>query len=310
MKINLFIKREYNNNEFSYNINPFLEDNDDNKEYFNFIGKLIAKAIINNYALNVCFNKIIYKIILDEKIEFKDLFKIDRTLYNSLNNLKNLLNQSKNMEVSDLEIYYNIEIKDINNYLHKFELQKNCYEKKVNNKEELNIYIQKRIDFMIGQIYIFVNEIKKSLFNIIPINFFNNFNSNELELIVNGEPIIDKEDWKNNTDYDGYNKNDETINWFWNIINELNQKQLNNLLIYTTGSARVPVRGFCKLTSNKGILHPFTISKIGYDSKKINYIKAHTCFNKIEIPDFPNKDKLKEAMLFICDVVISGFGNE
>ncbi len=45
--------------------------------YFNFLGKIIAKALLDNITLNLCLNKIIYKMILNEKIEFKDLVFID-----------------------------------------------------------------------------------------------------------------------------------------------------------------------------------------------------------------------------------------
>jgi len=39
-----------------------------------------------------------------------------------------------------------------------------------------------------------------------------------------------------------------------------------------------------------------------------NYIKAHTCFNRIDLPDFPNKNLLEESINFIVNNEIMGFG--
>ena len=51
-------------NEFSYNINPLLKHSKENFTYFYFIGKLIGKALFDNITVNICFNKLIYKMIL------------------------------------------------------------------------------------------------------------------------------------------------------------------------------------------------------------------------------------------------------
>lgn len=56
---------------------------------------------MQNVTINVCFNKIIYKMILQEKIEFEDLVFIDGTLYNSLRNLKENIEYNKLINPSD-----------------------------------------------------------------------------------------------------------------------------------------------------------------------------------------------------------------
>jgi hypothetical protein len=49
-----------------------------NLEYFNFLGKIIAKSLLDNITINLCFNKLLYKLILNEKIKFEDLIFIDK----------------------------------------------------------------------------------------------------------------------------------------------------------------------------------------------------------------------------------------
>ena len=44
------------------------------------LGKLLAKALLENLTVNCCFNKIIYQLILGEKIEFKDILEGTKVL--------------------------------------------------------------------------------------------------------------------------------------------------------------------------------------------------------------------------------------
>jgi hypothetical protein len=67
-------------NEFTYIIRKSFSSNLRNLEYFSFIGKLIAKALIDNITINLCLNKIFYKLILSEDITYNDLIFIDKTV--------------------------------------------------------------------------------------------------------------------------------------------------------------------------------------------------------------------------------------
>lgn len=83
-----------------------------------------------------------------------------------------------------------------------------------------------------------------SVFSIIPGQLLSVFEPHELEMILNGHPTIDIKDWKENTVYEGFDKNDEVIVWFWESVSKQKQEGLQNLLHYCTGSSRVPIRGF------------------------------------------------------------------
>ena len=298
--LNLF--KVSDSNDFSYLINPFLEYSENNYEYFTFIGKLMAKALLDNITLNLCFNKLIYKIFLEEEINFDDLVFIDNPLYNSFKNLLNL----KKDNIENLDLYYYLEMEDKNKKMHNFELIKNGKNTIV---KDIKDYIKKRIDFMIGQNYIFIDKIKKGFYSIIPKSSIQNFTSDELDLILNGRPFIDIEEWKLFTEYKSpYNSNHYIIKWFWEILSKLNPFQLSNFLQFSTGSSRVPLGGFQELESNRGNISRFTIIQIPYVPKVINFIKAHTCFNRIEIPLFPNKELLKNAIEFVSNNEILGFG--
>ena len=301
--LKLFVKSD--NDDFSYIINPFLKRTEKNFKYFDFIGKLMAKALIDNITVNICFNKLIYKMILQEKVYFNELVFINKSLYDSINNLKNI-QTNDNAECTDLGLYYYIEIKDVNEKIHCLDLINNGKEIPVTDIDD---YINKRIDFMIGLYEPFIKRIRDALFNIIPQDTIEIFTSDQFELLLNGRPFIDLEDWKSSTEYrEPYNIEHYIIRWFWDILSQLSQKQLSNLLMFSTGSSRVPLGGFSSLESNRGSTAKFTIEYINYIPNHKNYIKAHTCFNRLDIPCFNNIDELREAILFICNNELLGFG--
>ena len=306
-KLKLFIVSD--SNDFSYIINPFLKHNQENFKYFSFIGKLIGKALLDNITINVCFNKLIYKMILQEDIFFEDLTFIDNPLHTSLENLKEIYSTGGSNEFyEELGIYYSVNMDDTNKKTHSIDLIDNGINKPVSN---INDYISKRISLLKGIYEPFVNKIRESLFKLIPKDVIQKFTSDELELLINGRPYIDVEEWRMFTDYkEPYNNNHRVINWFWEILNELTQKELSNLLMFSTGASRVPFGGFSALESNRGNVSKFTIESIPYEKGKKNFVKAHTCFNRLDIPIFNNKNELKEAIHFVSSNEIIGFGIE
>lgn len=113
------------------------------------------------------------------------------------------------------------------------------------NKDNLEEYVTKMVENIQFKDKNFVNEIKYGLFSIIPEHFIYVFNSTELELILNGQHIIDIDDWKKNTIYNSpYHVEHQVISWFWKILFEVDFHELPNFLLFCTGSSRIPVTGF------------------------------------------------------------------
>ena len=303
-KMKLFIISD--SNEFSYNINPMLKHSKENFKYFNFIGKLLGKALLDNITINICFNKLIYKMILQEEITLDDLLFIDNPLYTSLHNLKESQETCSNLD--DIGIYYSVDIEDSNKQLHSFNLIDNGINISV---KDIKDYINKRIFFMKGLYEPFIKKIREGLFHIISKDIIQKFTSDEFELILNGRPFIDIEDWHSNTIYkEPYNNQHQIIKWFWKIMSDLTQEELSNFLLFSTGTSRVPFGGFAALESNRGNLSKFMIERTDYQFGEKNFIKAHTCFNRLDIPEFESEEEMKEAIKFISSSEIIGFGIE
>lgn len=297
----LFLKAD--TSDFSLKV--FNHKNVDKKivDIFYFIGKIFALALLDEITINSCFNIYIYKIILDEPVTIEDLVFIDTDLFHSIEKLQNV------NDIDNLGLFFVQNEKDENGKINSVDLIVDGSNIPV-TKENLDFYYQKKIEYIMNKDKLLINHIKKGLFTYIPEQLIKIFSSNELELILNGTPFIDVSDWIENTSYEGYQPTDSIIINFWEIVRQLPQEKLSRLLQFSTGSTRVPLGGFKCLQSNRGNLAPFSISKIPYEEGKQNYIKARTCFNRINLPDFPDEAKLLEGINFVIENEILGFGIE
>ena len=294
--------------EVSYIIKKNISDTKENRDKYYFIGRVLAKALLENLTVNCCFNKVIYQLILGEKIEFKDLIFIDKPLYNSLKNLINMKEECAD-NIAFCEIYFSLQFED--------ERGNMCFQDLIENgndilvtKENFDLYIEKRIEYFTKTQLIGVKEIIRGINTIFSVDLLKIFTSDQLGLLINGTPFIDVDDWRLNTQYKNYNDYDNVIINFWEIISNLSQEDLSNFLLFCTGSSRVPIGGFKSLESNRGQISKFEIVKIDYIAGSKNFLRVHTCFNRLDLPEYPDKYSLEEAVRFALENQVLGFGIE
>ena len=288
--------------EISYVFNKNLnEDSYWVEKYLFFLGKLMAKSIIDNITINLSFNILIYKLILEEDIKFEDLKNIDTYLYSSLLSLKQMTPE----ELDSMEIYYTYQYENSEGKLIIDELIPDGENIKVSNIDD---YIEKRINYIVKKSKYLVKYIQDGLFKYIPKYILKSINAYELELLICGRPFIDVNEWKQNSIYKGkFSKSSSCVKWFWEEIFKLNQENLRRFLQFSTGSSRVPINGFQNLESNRGVLAKYCLNSVPYNKNGNNYIRAHTCFNRLDVPQFKKKEEVHDAIQFVLKN-ITGFG--
>jgi hypothetical protein len=243
---------------FNQNLN---EDSLWSFKYFNFLGRLIAKSLIDKTVINLSFNCLIYKLILDEPIKFEDLKNIDTFLYSSLISMKNMSPE----DLDALEVYYSIQRTNDSGEVITEELIPDGDTIKVT---DVNDYIEKRINFLVNKAKVLIKHIQEGLFGFIPQNVLKSLNSSELELLICGPPFIDVNDWKDNTIYIGdLGKKKKLTKWFWDEIYKLSQDNMRKFLQFSTGTSRVPINGFKNLESNRGEIAKFCLNFVPYNGK-------------------------------------------
>ena len=294
--------------EIGFIIKPNLYPSQELLNKYFFIGRVLAKALLENLTVNCCFNKVIYQLILGEKIELNDLVFIDRPLYKSMKHLVSMKEECGE-NIALCEIYFTFDYEDENGGFHQEDLIENGRNILV-TQDNLDQYIDKRIEYYTKSQLSGIKEIIRGINTIFPVDYLKIFTSDQLGLLINGTPFIDTEDWRMNTKYKDYQDYDNVIVDFWDIISNLSQEDLSNFLLFCTGSSRVPIGGFKSLESNRGQISKFEIVKTEYYEGKKNFLRAHTCFNRLDLPNFPNKETLNEAVKFALENEVLGFGIE
>jgi len=153
-----------------------------------------------------------------------------------------------------------------------------------------------------------LGQMLRGFYEVIPREIVSVFDYQELELLMCGVPEIDVQDWRRQTVYVDMEDDSFLAEWFWDIVESFSQENRARLLQFTTGSARVPTRGFKALQRNDGVLMKFTIQAISREFSA--YPRAHTCFNRLDLPRYGSKEELRASLTLVINMEISGFSME
>ncbi|CAO3578332.1 unnamed protein product [Absidia cylindrospora] len=171
-----------------------------------------------------------------------------------------------------------------------------------NKKEYVNLVTEWRISKRVDEQF---QAFKEGFNQLIPQDLINVFDERELELLIGGIAEIDVDDWKKHTDYRGYTEQDDVIQWFWTCVRSWDSEKKSRLLQFTTGTSRIPVNGFKDLQGSDGPRR-FTIEKSG---EVTQLPKAHTCFNRIDMPPYRSYESLVNKLSMAVEETM-GFGQE
>jgi hypothetical protein len=267
-------------------------------ELYYFCGKVLAKAVYENIPVYcpLCFT--ILKHLLGLRVGIQDIECQDSDLY------KSLISLGEQPLDGAFIGYFALEK---GSDLH--ELKKNGSEITItdDNKEE---YIELRSIFeTFHSMQPGLTHFKNGFFSVFSHSIISELTPEELESLLCGKKELDLKEWKKSTEYKGeFSSGHKVIKWFWEILNEMSQKELENLLVFVTGTSRVPIDGFENLRTLRGEPARFTLQSI--DGGKKPLPQAHTCFNRLEIPVYSKKSELKEALKYVIRHHSLGFGLE
>ena len=264
--------------------------NPEHLKHFEFVGKIMAKAIFDGMMLDCYFTRIIYKLITNTPLSYHDMEDYDPVFYNSL---KWLLDND--FTDSDTYLTYSYNHDNLGD-MQIVDLIENGRNIDVTEKNKFD-YVQKLCSSKLYEtIKPQVEALLKGFYEIIPQKLISIFNYRELELVISGLPTIDIKDWKNNTEYENYNTESPVIKNFWEIIESFDNDERAEFLQFVTGCSKVPLEGFSALQGIGGV-NKFKISKV-FEKDFERLPTAHTCTNQLDLPEYPNKEILYERLTF------------
>uniref|UniRef100_A0A674D995 HECT-type E3 ubiquitin transferase n=1 Tax=Salmo trutta TaxID=8032 RepID=A0A674D995_SALTR len=274
-------------NIYTLQINPDSSINPDHLSYFHFVGRVMGLAVFHSHYINGGFTLPFYKQLLGKPIMLQDLETTDPELHKSLvwileNDISSVLDHTFCVEHSAFGKFLQHELKPNG---------QNVPVTEDNKKEYVKLYVTWR--FMRGIEAQFL-ALQKGFSQLIPQHLLKQFDHKELELIIGGLGKIDLSDWKSNTRLKHCAVDSNVVCWFWEAVESFSEERRGRLLQFVTGSTRVPLQGFKALQGSAGP-RLFTIHLI--EANTDNLPKAHTCFNRIDIPPYESYEKLYEKLL-------------
>ncbi|KAH9092004.1 hypothetical protein Ae201684P_011543 [Aphanomyces euteiches] len=274
------------------------EASEDHLMYFQAIGRFLGRALFEGMLIDAHLTLPMYKHILGIPITFSDLEFVDVELYNNLKWLK------QNKGVESLCLDFSVNVAQYDKEPLTIDLCPNGRHIAVTdeNKDE---YIYLRFKWiMMTSISPQLASLIKGIYSVIPLEMLSVFDHQELELLMCGIPDVNVDDWKAHTTYIGECE-PQVIEWFWQVVEDFSTEQRARLLQFTTGSARVPVQGFKTLTMNDGRICLFAIQ--GIRKEECLYPRAHTCFNRLDLPMYATKKDLETALNMVIKMEVTGF---
>jgi hypothetical protein len=260
---------------------------------YELIGVIFGLAIYNNTILDVKLPLAVYKKLLGIKPDLDDMKQCDPELYHTLNYLK--ITNDENLK-DELDTNFTV-IDDKFGEKLAIPLKENGDNIMIDNKNK-DEYVDLYIDWYFNKsISEYFNSFEKGFYRVFNRNLSKILTPDELELIICGTQILDFHELKNACQYEEYEKNSETIKYFWEILLDFNEEEKKKFLSFVTGCDRAPIDGLGSL--------PITISNGGSDLNQLP--SAHTCFNNLILPDYKNKEKMKKAILTAINYS-EGFG--
>ncbi|KAI4366524.1 hypothetical protein MLD38_022393 [Melastoma candidum] len=292
-------------NESTFQPNPNSGYQTEHLSYFKFVGRVVGKALFDGQLLDVHFTRSFYKHILGVKVTYNDIEAIDPDYFKNLkwmleNDITDVLDLTFSIDADEekLILYERNEVTD-------HELMPNGRNVKVteeNKHQYVDLVAKHRLTTAIRPQ---INAFLEGFGELIPRDLISIFNDKELELLISGLPDIDLDDLRANTEYSGYSAASPAIRWFWEVVQGFSEEEKARLLQFVTGTSKVPLDGFSALHGISGS-QKFQIHK-AYGSPD-HLPSAHTCFNQLDMPEYPSKEQLEERLLLAIHEGNEGFG--
>lgn len=273
--------------------------NPDHLSFFQFIGRIIGKALFDGHHLEAYFTRSFYKHMLRRKVSTSDMEALDPDYYKNLrwmldnSNIENVLGHlTFTAESDEFGRVRTVELKPGGATIPVTD---------ENKREYVQLMCEHKMTTSVSKQ---INAFLDGFHELVPPHLITLFDDKELELLISGLPEIDIEDLKRNTDYHNYSESAQQIQWFWKVMGELNKEQKAWFLQFVTGTSQVPLEGFKGLIGMRGP-QKFSIHRAEGGDRLPT---AHTCFNQLDLPEYGSEEVMRQKLVQAVNEAHEGFG--
>lgn len=270
-------------------------------KFYRLTGIVLGLALYNSTILDISFPPVLFKRLLGEKYNLKD-FSILRPMVGA--SLKKLLDY-KDANFEDVfGLSFSVTKANDAGIPIDVELVPNGFNTPVTRTNRRG-YVNKVIEYYLEtEVDSAFQALKSGFYTVFEHNAITLFQPCEIENLLRGsaEPI-NVAALRGVTRYKhwGYYHVDVdnalVIRWFWRYFAALEPKNQRRLLMFVTGSDRIPATGISTML--------FTITRLGGDSDRLPV--SHTCFNELCLYEYKTKQKFIEKLTMAVEES-QGFG--
>ncbi|XP_066998095.2 E3 ubiquitin-protein ligase HECW2 [Anabrus simplex] len=284
---------EYSANDtYTVQVSPMSAFVDNHHEWFRFSGRVLGLALVHQYLLDAFFTRPFYKALLRLPVSLSDLESLDGEFHQSL-----LWIKENDITGDQLDLTFAV-TEEVFGQVVERELKpggRNINVTEKNKKEYLERIVRWRLERGVAEQ---TESLVRGFYEVVDPRLVSVFDARELELVIAGTAEIDICDWRKNTEYrSGYHDNHPVMQWFWAAIERFSNEQRLRLLQFVTGTSSIPYEGFAALRGSTGP-RKFCVEKWG---KPNSLPRAHTCFNRLDLPPYPTPEILYEKLLLAVE---------
>lgn len=284
---------EYSANDtYTVQVSPMSAFVDNYHDWFRFSGRVLGLALVHQYLLDAFFTRPFYKALLRLPASLSDLESLDQEFHQSLMWIK-----ERDISIEPLELTFSV-TEELLGRVAERELKpggRNIMVTEKNKKEYLERVVRWRLERGVAEQ---TESLVRGFYEVVDPRLVSVFDARELELVIAGAAEIDLNDWRAHTEYrSGYHDAHPVVEWFWSCISRFSNEQRLRLLQFVTGTSSIPFEGFAALRGSTGPRR-FCIEKWG---KPNSLPRAHTCFNRLDLPPYPTPEILYEKLLLAVE---------
>ncbi|KAB5581409.1 hypothetical protein PHYPO_G00175350 [Pangasianodon hypophthalmus] len=256
----------------------------DSKRYFLF-GILCGLALYNNNIVHMPFPLALFKKLVSVKPTLEDMNEFRPQVGKSL---QYLLHDYKDDDAENMDITFRVHWDGADVELDSHEREKPVTS--ANKKEFVAAYVDYALNKSVEQVF---NEFKRGFYKVCDEDVVNFFQPEELRGVMVGTEEYDWDTFRQNTVYTGqYHVRHPSIIAFWEVFEELTEKQKKAFLLFLTGCDRVPILGMDQVRMTVLDRPNFTQDHLP---------ESLTCHSYFMLPPYENKQRLEAKLIEAID---------
>lgn len=287
------------------------------KSKFRFLGKFMAKAVMDSRMLDLPFSLTFYRWLLGQEqcLTMTDLVHLSPSIYKTLRKMENIVrkrdailnntecsSEDKSIEIEKLK-FDECSIEDLNlDFVlpgYNFDLMKNGKATQVTIN---NIHLYTNLVthwFLVEGVGRQMEALREGFESVFPIQNLKMFHPEELEAVFCGNPRETISGWDVKTLMEcckpdhGYTADSKAIRFLFEVLSSYGRDEQRMFIQFLTGTPRLPVGGF------KALSPPLTVVRTTLESNQNadDFLPSvMTCVNYLKLPDYSSIEVLREKL--------------